>query len=141
MRSELWQQPRMRLVLWTVLITFVTVPWTDMQNHTHWMKVQWIPFVTPPVKLIDLVVNVLLYLPLGYWFRKQSAAQQSWWRACVYALALSLVTEWTQLYSHSRFPSLTDTTCNLIGTVLGALVAVRGVSRSAAGVPIEGGIS
>ena len=131
----------MRLLLWTCLIAAVTVPWTDMQNHTHWRKVQWIPFVSPPVKLIDIIVNILLYLPFGYWFRKQASDDHAWWRGCVYALALSLVTEWTQLYSHSRFPSLTDTTCNLGGTAIGAVLAMRSVSREAAGVPLEGGIS
>lgn len=44
------------------------------------------------------------------------------------------------VYSHSRFPSLTDTTCNLIGTALGAFVAVGGYAR-ATSVPVEGGVS
>jgi len=112
----------------------------DLQNHPHWMKVQWIPFVTPPVKVIDIVVNILLYWPFGYWFGKQAGDAHAWRRACLYALALSLATEWTQLYSHSRFPSLTDTTCNLIGTALGALAAARGLTRVTR-VPVEGGVS
>jgi len=139
-RPSLWRRPETRLVLWTCLIAFVVIPWMDLQNHTHWMKVQWIPFVTPPVKVIDIVVNILLYWPFGYWFGKQAGDARAWRRACLYALALSLATEWTQLYSHSRFPSLTDTTCNVIGTALGAFFAARGLARVTR-VPVEGGVS
>lgn len=132
-----WREPRARLALWTLLIVLAVVPWTDIQTHSHWPRVQWIPFVTPPIRLIDIVINVLLYFPFGYWFVRQAPGDQSWLRACFYALTLSLLTEWTQLYSHSRFPSLTDTTCNLIGTVIGA----RAVLRSHSAAPVEGGIS
>jgi glycopeptide antibiotics resistance protein len=115
-----WFWPRVRLAAWVLLICAVVVPWSDLQNHSHWARVQWIPFVTPPVKLVDIVVNVLLYWPFGYWFARQSQSRSPWRGAVCCALALSLVTEWTQLYSHSRFPSLTDVTCNVVGAALGA---------------------
>ena len=41
------------------------------------------------------------------------------------AVLLSSATEWTQVYSHTRFPSTTDVSCNVIGAVLGRLVADR----------------
>jgi glycopeptide antibiotics resistance protein len=112
--------PRGWLLVWTFVIAFGVVPWNDVQDHSHWRRVQWIPFLTPPIKPIDLVVNVLLYWPFGYWFAKQARHRSPWRRAILYAAALSLLTEWTQLYSHSRFPSMTDVTCNLIGTLWGA---------------------
>jgi VanZ like family len=96
---------RTRLIVWTIFIGVCVVPWMDLQNHTHWSKVQWIPFVTPPVKLIRWAG------------RKRSLL------AVVAAAALSLATEWTQLYSHSRFPSLTDVTCNVIGAIVGVWIA------------------
>ncbi len=83
---------------------------------------QWIPFVTPPIKLVDIVVNVLLYMPFGYWFLR-SAGRRRAGLAVACAGILSLVTEWTQLYSHSRFPSLTDVTCNVIGAAVGVWIA------------------
>ena len=56
--------------IWSAVILAVTVPWTDFVGHTHWGKVQWIPFVSPPVKPLDIAGNVLLYLPFGYcWTR------------------------------------------------------------------------
>ena len=59
---------RARIVfgVWTAVIVAATVPWTDLVGHTHWGKVQWIPFVSPPVKLLDVVGNILLYAPFGY---------------------------------------------------------------------------
>lgn len=134
------RNPKIQLAIWVALIMFATVPWHDFQNHTHWMKVQWIPFVTPPVRLRDILINIAMYWPLGYLFARQSGDNRSWLRAALFALGLSLFTEWTQLYSHSRFPSLTDTTCNVVGTIWGAVTAARTVARRLAP-SIEGGIS
>ena len=113
---------RSRVLLWTMLIVVCVVPWMDVQNHSHWSRVQWIPFVTPPIKAVDIVVNIALYVPFGYWFvRWKGRRRSALGVGC--AAVLSLVTEWTQLYSHSRFPSLTDVTCNIIGTIVGAWIA------------------
>jgi VanZ family protein len=107
-----------------VFIVFAVVPWYDIQNHSHWMNVQWIPFVSPPIKLVDIVINVLLYVPFGYWYaRGWSQWRGKVARAILAAAVVSLLTEWTQLYSHSRFPSLSDTTNNIIGAALGAWLA------------------
>ena len=120
--------PRARLLSWVAVIAIAVVPWTDFQNHTHWRRVQWIPFVTPPIKIVDIVINVLLYIPFGYFYAQQRPGRRgNIWRALVIAAALSIFTEWTQLYSHSRFPSLTDVTNNLIGTAIGAFGAGFGI--------------
>jgi len=131
---------RIWLSIWIGVIILAVVPWTDLQNHSHWARVQWIPFVTPPVKIQDILVNLALYWPFGFFFRAQAADRSAWRRAAIYAVVLSLVTEWTQLYSHSRFPSLTDTTCNILGTIWGARFAVRHAAGLLAPT-IEGGIS
>jgi len=67
---------------------------------------------------------VLLYAPFGLFF---PAAPPKWrWRLLIAtAVLLSSATEWTQVYSHTRFPSTTDVSCNVIGAVLGRLVADR----------------
>lgn len=109
-------------MLWTLVICACVIPWTDLQNHSHWARVQWIPFVTPPVKAVDIAVNVLLYMPFGYLFARWMG-RCGVVRVAACAGALSLFTEWTQLYSHSRFPSLTDTTCNVIGALIGFWLA------------------
>jgi VanZ family protein len=106
--------------VWSVVIVAATIPWTDLVGHTHWQKVQWIPFRSPPVKLLDVVANVALYLPFGYLLARASASRARIWHAAALAGALSLVLEWTQLYSHSRFPSVQDVVCNILGSSLGA---------------------
>lgn len=113
----------MRWLLWIVVIVAIVVPWQDFQHHTHWSKVVWIPFVSLPWRISDAIANVLLYMPFGYLYARQSRRQSAGWRAIVLAAVLSLSTEYSQLYSHYRFPSLTDVTCNLLGAYAGLHVA------------------
>jgi glycopeptide antibiotics resistance protein len=110
--------------VWSAVILAATVPWTDPVGHTHWQKVQWIPFRSPPIKLFDVVVNVALYLPFGYQFVRAFPSRARAWQAAALAAVLSLFVEWTQLYSHSRFPSLQDVLCNAFGSWVGALAAL-----------------
>ncbi len=111
--------------VWSAVIVAATVPWTDFVGHTHWQKVQWVPFRSPPVRVIDVIVNILLYLPLGYTLLRASAPRARVWHAVAVASVLSLAAEWSQLYSHSRFPSLQDVVCNVFGAWVGARLAIR----------------
>lgn len=49
----------------SALVLAADFPWGDLQNHTHWSKVGWIPFVSPPVKPLDIAQNLLLCAPIG----------------------------------------------------------------------------
>ena len=115
---------RWPFALWTGLIVLVVMPWANFQSHSHWQRVAWIPFVSPPVKFRDVVVNLLLYVPWGYfgarWMRDRS---QRVWIIVALAATLSLSTEASQLYSHGRFPSATDLMCNILGAYAGATFA------------------
>jgi glycopeptide antibiotics resistance protein len=115
---------RIRFGLWCVVIMAATVPWTDLVDHTHWEKVQWVPFRSPPTRLFDVVVNVLLYLPFGYQFFRAFPNRVRVWQAVALASALSFAIEASQLYSHSRFPSVQDLLCNVAGSWLGAITAM-----------------
>ncbi len=117
--------------VWAAVIVAATVPWNDFVGHTHWQKVQWIPFRSPPVKLRDIAINALLYLPLGYTLLRASAPRARAWRAVALAAALSVSVEWLQLYSHYRFPSVQDVICNVFGAWAGAWLAIRRRSREA----------
>ena len=100
-------------------------PWGDLQNHTHWAKVAWIPFVSPPVRPFDILQNLLLFAPFG-WFVALSAhdaGRRDVWRAALLTLFIAFAGEASQLYSHSRFPSATDPTCNVVGATLAAAAA------------------
>jgi len=111
--------------VWAIALVLVTVPFGDLHLHTHWSKVNWIPFVGRWVKLTDVVANVILYLPFGFlapWRRTlTSTAVQTIALTAVFASLL----EWTQLFSHTRFPSATDVVSDVAGAVLGTLVAGR----------------
>lgn len=117
------------IVASTAVILAIVVPWGDLQDHAHWARIGWVPFVSPPIRLFDIVANTLLFAPLGAGaglaFRRPVAA------AAGLALVLSLSGEAVQIYTHSRFPSATDVVCNVTGAVVAALVRGRTVRRSA----------
>jgi VanZ family protein len=98
-------------------------PWRALQDHTHWAHVLWVPFVSPPVRLLDSILNVLLFLPIGWFSPTSGNARVTIIRAVLIALPVSFLGEATQLYSHGRFPSATDLVCNLAGAAAGALLA------------------
>lgn len=132
MIRERVKQVRLILVIFAVALIFAAdFPWGDLQGHTHWAKVAWIPFVSPPVRAIDIAQNLLLGAPLGVAaairFRRSVTA------ASIIALTVSLIAEWTQLYSHSRFPSATDVVCNVSGAAAAALAVGAARRRKADG--------
>jgi glycopeptide antibiotics resistance protein len=107
----------------------VVLPWAGFQDHTHWQRVAWIPFVSPPVKVADVLVNILLYVPWGYIYVRQMPEQLGRpWLVLLFAATLSIATEAAQLYSHGRFPSATDATCNVMGAWAGGWYARRKAS-------------
>ena len=88
--------------------------------------------VSPPIKIRDVAVNLLLYAPWGYFGARALRSRPpsllrsfgetgSPWIVVALAAVLSLATEASQLYSHGRFPSATDLTCNILGACAGAM--------------------
>ncbi len=122
---------------WVALILMIVLPWQDLRDHTHWGKVAWIPFVSPPVKASDITANLLLYVPFGYFGVK--TINRNWARIALVIAAglLSFSTETVQLYSHRRFPSATDLTCNITGCLAGLYFALPSRRRSAFRLPQE----
>lgn len=103
------------------LVLAAVVPWTDFVGHSHWGFVRWVPFVSPPIVPIDLVGNVMLFIPFGgaialNWSTRQMV------RAGALAFTVSLAAEWAQVYCHNRFPSSTDIICNVVGALIGVYV-------------------
>ena len=122
---------RLGLLAWTGLIVLAVVPWGNLQNHTHWNVVQWVPFVSPPQRARDWVGNTLMYVPVGYLVMRALSDRRRIWRALAFATLLSFSTEVSQLYSHRRFPSTTDLVCNMAGAYIGVRLALRGERRRA----------
>jgi glycopeptide antibiotics resistance protein len=109
------------LVVASALVLVAAFPWGDLRDHAHWSKIGWVPFVSPPIRVRDIALNTLLCAPLGglcgRLFRRPLLT------AFGLSLTLSLMAEWTQVYSHSRFPSATDVTCNVAGAVVAAALS------------------
>jgi len=115
--------PRARLPVWILIVLAGVVPWSSWMGHAHWDGVEWVPF-TRNVRLRDVVLNVLFYAPIGYFLaaRRASTRRNVVVTAAVVGFALSVATELSQVFSHGRFPAMTDVVSNLTGAVIGAWV-------------------
>ena len=84
------------------------------------------PFVTGIVRPVDMLGNAALYFPFGF-FLPLRRSRGRLLIAGVLAALLSASLELSQVWSHWRFPSATDVTMNVAGSVAGALV--RGLTQ------------
>lgn len=79
--------------------------------------------------VFDLIVNVLAYVPLGFFWLPVAAARFGLGVAtmvvCVLLSALSGSLETLQNFLPSRVPSNIDLACNSVGVLIGALAAQR----------------
>ena len=102
-------------------ILLAIFPWRGFDPTGHWHRVGWIPFVSRPVSVVDMVGNLLLFVPLGV-FVALHARRPALLRTSAVAFAFSFIGEWAQVYSRYRYPSTGD----LILNVAGALIAAYG---------------
>jgi VanZ family protein len=104
-------------VIWTAALATVTVPWRDLHQTTgHY--VAWIPFVSPPVRLVDIAANIVMFLPFGALYIRWRPHDAG--RLLVWAALFSVSVEVSQLFSRGRVTSTTDVATNLIGAMTGA---------------------
>ena len=122
---------RLLLIVWLVLFVLLFLPWGDFQDHTHWFKVAWIPFVSRPVKPLDVIGNIAAFVPLGVLLTLAlgRGSRWDWLLGLGSALLLAFGAEATQLYSHLRFPSATDLAANVAGAALGIWLVRRRLHR------------
>jgi glycopeptide antibiotics resistance protein len=120
-----------RSAAWALVIAAAVVPWLGFQGHPHWDRVGWIPFGSPPFRARDMLANVALYVPFGFWYRPGSLAiRRDLLPVVAWALALSAATEAAQVFSHGRFPSMTDVVTNVAGAALGVVLVRALTGRS-----------
>ena len=120
------------LIWTTVIVSVTTLPWSNYVGHPHWSSVRWIPFHDPPLALFDIVANVALFVPLGFFFTRALPNVSLRRRALLTlfsALLLSGSVEYFQVYCHNRIPSTTDILTNVLGAGLGAMLAGAKVAR------------
>ena len=102
------------------LIVFAAVPWWSFRDHSHWDKVEWVPFTAPVLGLRDVAANVALFVPLGVVIARRSLPRRRVFNAACIGAAISILAELAQVYSHSRFPTATDVVANVLGAVAAA---------------------
>ena len=103
----------------TAFILFAIVPWRGFDPGGHWHRVGWIPFVSRPIGAVDVVGNLLLFVPLGASIALH-AQRAALLRTGTIAFACSLFGEWSQVYSRYRYPTTQDILLNTIGAMIAA---------------------
>ena len=55
---------QMLLYVWViVVIGLTTYPWVTFVTHSHFEKINWMPFHEHPLLIGDIVVNIVLFVP------------------------------------------------------------------------------
>ena len=131
-----------------LVVAATTMPWSSYYvGHSHWAQVEWVPF-SRLVRPDDMVLNVLLFVPLGFSLylcgaagggQKSPAGDEAADGAAsarrvrgrvlgvvIGAILLSTAVEFFQVYCHGRLPTTTDIISNALGAFFGARSAVAG---------------
>jgi glycopeptide antibiotics resistance protein len=118
--------------LLAVLSVGPLLPLSNFAGHPHWDLIQWIPFqnFNPSRNMLtDVIGNILWFMAFGYLLHYQLNEDSAslWTIAVTTAIAggISLSTEFFQVFCHSRFPSMTDVICNVLGAGIGGYVAKK----------------
>jgi len=95
--------------------------------HKVMLKPVWKEFEETKVYFIDVVVNVVGFMPLGFIFAAYFLLAHSRGKAILYATlaggSLSFLIELLQAYIPQRFSGTTDIITNTLGALLGAMLA------------------
>jgi len=114
-------------LIWIVVILgLTTMPWENYVGHSHWDLVNWIPFNDHRFAVEDLLANIALFVPFGFFLGRAlsgSSRKRVWTLTLLLSATLSTSVELFQVYCHNRNPSTTDICTNLLGAVVGALLS------------------
>ncbi|MGV3711272.1 MAG: VanZ family protein [Gemmatimonas sp.] len=101
----------------TLVITLA--PFRFSLSELHGLSTEWTIF--------DLVMNVVMFVPLGFLFRvtRPRNAPRAWWMAIVLGAVISSCIETAQLFEASRYTSLIDIATNTLGAAVGSFLFSR----------------
>jgi glycopeptide antibiotics resistance protein len=122
-------------LLWFVILVLALAPMFPVSNfagHPHWDRIHWIPFQSFSFSknmLKDIITNTFWFMMFGYLLHYQLNwnSRFRWTIATIIAIAggVSLSNELFQVFCHSRYPSMTDVVCNVVGAGLGGYCAMK----------------
>src|SRR5215469_8117307 len=127
---ELWR--RIRIPLITVLVAAIIV-YGSLYPFEFYQPANGVgPLATLMVwdhpSRSGVVANVLLYMPLGFFFvlgsRDRARQRGLLVPATAVGCLLSLTMEWAQYYDVGRVTNLSDVVTNTLGTLIGGLIAI-----------------
>ena len=114
-------------LIWVVVILgFTTMPWSNYVGHSHWALVRWIPFYDHTIAISDVLANMVLFVPFGFFLGRvlpPSSSKTVWIVTLLTAVMLSTSVEFFQVYCHNRHPSTTDIGTNVLGAVFGVILS------------------
>ena len=111
-------------LFWVILVWIVSFPWIGFTPEPQWHRVHLVPLSDPADKFRDMVANVLLFLPFGFSAGRRRLVGRAVVRALALAFIVSVIAEGTQLFSTRRYPSATDVSAALLGSLLGVMATV-----------------
>ena len=121
--------------LWILVIAVASGPWFGIVSHPQWDRVTWIPFRGFEDKPRDVVVNFLLFVPLGWSLAKTRQERGKVGTAVLAAALVSIAVEIPQLFYKLRDPSATDVVMAMCGAAAGSLAAQAFYRRDPRGAP------
>lgn len=111
-------------LLWIPFVWFISFPWIGFTLDPQWDRVHLIPFTDEGDKPRDIIANFLLFVPFGYSVARRRTPARALARAAGLAAVVSISAEAMQLFSTERYPSATDVSVALLGSVVGAVATV-----------------
>jgi len=114
------------LILYGSLFPWVFHPLSPYLNIGQQIRASW-PREVDRWLFKDALLNVAIYIPLGVCggLAFSRSRRQSWAVPILSGIALSAAVEYLQLYTYTRVASAFDLLTNVIGTVLGTIIAHR----------------
>lgn len=109
---------------WIPVVVGLSLPVIGFTPHPQWDRVHLVPFSDPEDKPRDEIVNIAMFIPLGYLFARGRRMPHAALGAMAVAAIVSVGAESTQLFSVSRNPSATDVTMAIAGAAIGSVVGV-----------------
>lgn len=109
---------------WIPVVVGLSLPVFGFTPHPQWGRVHLVPFSDPEDKPRDEIVNIAMFIPLGYLFARGRRLPRALLGAMAVAAIVSVGAEATQLFSVMRNPSATDVTMAMAGAGLGSIVGV-----------------
>jgi glycopeptide antibiotics resistance protein len=111
---------------WIPVVVGLSLPVIGFTLHPQWDRVHLVPFTDPEDKPRDEIVNIGMFIPLGFLYARGRRLPRALLGAMAAAAIVSSGAEATQLFSTSRNPSGTDVTMAVAGAALGSVLGQWG---------------